>query len=135
MVLSLSQQTFSFFSSSNQSLPGHLKTDLFILTNCSKCYTVPRDETTVPLCANACKRSHTQVKDPVVHVRVWWIMEHQNSTACTNTISNSVKSLQNVGVGLYCRRTKISILKNSGYIFRATVGCEDEEEKLTHLVK
>ena len=28
-----------------------------------------------PPCVYACKRSHTHVKDPVVHVRVRWTME------------------------------------------------------------
>ena len=40
-------------------------------------------------------RSRTHVKDPVVHVRVRWVMEHLNNLACTK----GVKSLQNVEAG------------------------------------
>ena len=28
-----------------------------------------------PVCIYTCTRSHTHVKDPVVHVKVWWITE------------------------------------------------------------
>ena len=33
------------------------------------------------VCMHA-QRSHTQVKDSVIHVRVWWIMETLNHAAC-----------------------------------------------------
>ena len=28
----------------------------------------------------------THVKDPVLHVRVWWIMTHQHNPACTKSV-------------------------------------------------
>ena len=32
------------------------------------------------------KRSHTPVKDPVVHVTVQWTVEKQNNPACTESV-------------------------------------------------
>ena len=45
------------------------------------------------------KRSHMHTKDPLVLVRVWWIMENQNNPACTE----SVKSLRVVEDGCYMK--------------------------------
>ena len=36
-----------------------------------------------PLCATTCLNLCAHMKDPVVHVRVWWIMETLKPTACT----------------------------------------------------
>ena len=35
-----------------------------------------------PLCAIACINICAHVKDPVVHVRIWWIMEMLKHPAC-----------------------------------------------------
>ena len=37
----------------------------------------------IPLCAIACMYICAQVKDPVVHVRIQWIMETLKHPACT----------------------------------------------------
>ena len=57
------------------------------------------------------ERSPTHVKDPVVHVRIRWIMETPNNPACTEKVSfTQIKchSLHNVEVGRKKNKYKIS---------------------------
>ena len=44
-----------------------------------------------PLCLYTCKRSHIYIKDHIVHVRVWWIMETQKRTQHALKVSKSLK--------------------------------------------
>ena len=36
-----------------------------------------------PPCAIVCKNIHSHVRDPIVHVKVWWIMETWEHPACS----------------------------------------------------
>ena len=62
-----------------------------LITRCSKGFFFPRGnfqcrlshDVCTPMCATACINICAHVKDPVVHVRVRWIMETLKHPACT----------------------------------------------------
>ena len=58
---------------------GFAPAPIFLQSNSVQTTKSPSDETTDrgPPCVNVSMQNHHTVKDPVVHVRVWWIMETQ----------------------------------------------------------